>query len=785
MYMRKISLFLVLACLAAGYSVNANSVSVTTAQTIAINFYKVTAHNLNQHVTIGATLKYTKKEADNTVDFYVFDITGANGFVIVSADDNSKPVIAYSTESNFGTSFQNTGIANWVNGASAQIYNGILQQVPASAEITNAWSAYSQGQRPASNKTNSVSPKLTTNWNQDPFYNDLCPYNYTDGQRTVTGCVATAMAQVMKFWSYPAQGKGSHTYTAQGYGQLYANFDTSTYRWRQMPATITSGNMSIATLMYDCGVAVEMNYGDLSQGGSGAFVLQSETWGGGPCAESAYVDNFSYDVNTLQGVRKSDYSTSNWVNLMESDLNAGRVIQYEGFDQSQGGHTWVCDGYDVNDLLHMNWGWGGVSNGYFDVSNLNTGSFNPTSGEAALIGIQPPSNVLNVTASAVDAAVCPGVSTAISINGPATATYSWTPSTGLSCTTCANPTAQPATSTIYTVTVDSAGLTGVFNLVVNVNAAVDASIITASSPSCYGSSDGSVTEIATGGLPNFTYHWSNGKSTATLNNVAGGTYLVTVTDANGCTGSASSTITQPPAINITLTPANSHCGPADAILEAGVSGGAPGYFYTWSNGASTAAASGLATGTYIVTVYDNHGCSASASQAITSTGSPVQIQFNTVTTDPTNGQNNGTASVADITGGTPPYNTIRWSNGETSNTATDLSAGTYVVTVVDQNGCQQSATITLNNVTGINSISNDMSFSVYPNPAKTEIMVQLSKFESGTTVSVKNVLGQTMISQSVTDLQSQVNLSNFSDGVYFVVVKQAEKIAVKEIVVKQ
>src|SRR5205085_2151074 len=157
------------------------------------------------------------------VDFYVFDITGVKGFVIVSADDNSKPVIAYSTESNFVTGFENTGIANWINGASAKIYNGIQQQLTASPEIANAWSAYSQGLNPGGRKSNTVSPMLTTSWNQDPDYNDLCPYNYTDGQRTVTGCVATAMAQVMKFWNYPAQGKGSHTYTAGNYGQLYAN----------------------------------------------------------------------------------------------------------------------------------------------------------------------------------------------------------------------------------------------------------------------------------------------------------------------------------------------------------------------------------------------------------------------------------------------------------------------------------------------------------------------------------------------------------------------------------
>ena len=782
--MRKNTLAFFVVMLAISFTATANTVSQQTAQTIALNFFKVSAPALSGHTTLNAVLKYTKTETDGTVDFYVFDISPVKGFVIVSADDNLKPVIGYSTESNFNTNFAHTNLESWVNKASSKIYHSIQLHVAANADISNAWSAYAQGVRPTNLKSNTVNPLLTTTWSQDPYYNSMCPYNTTDQQQCVTGCVATAMAQIMKYWNYPVQGKGSHSYTAYGYGVQSAEFDTTTYRWNQMPDFLTtSGNVSIATLMYQCGVSVDMNYGDMNQGGSGAFVLTTETWNGGPCAQSAFVNNFSYDPSTIQGVAQTDYSTADWINLLEAELNAGRVIQYEGDDASAGGHTWVCDGYDANDMVHMNWGWGGASNGFFDVTNLNAGGYNFNQNDAALIGIKP-LPYIPLTAIAVNPALCVGSSTPIQAYGPAAATYTWTPTTGLACASCASTTATPAATTVYTVTVDSAGILATYNLVVTVNPDLTATTSSLGT-SCYGSADGSSTVTPSGGTSNFSYHWSDGKTTQTIHNIAGGNYTVTVTDAKGCTASSSETVAQPPAINIVLTPANSHCGPADAILSAGVTGGAPSYFYQWSTGATTADVSGLATGTYTVTINDNHGCSASASTSITSTGSPVQIVFSTTVTDPTGGSNNGVASVTNISGGTPPYSPAQWSNGENTNTATDLAPGTYTVTVVDQNGCQQSTTITLTAVTGLNSVSQDIAFSVYPNPAKNEITVQLGKVDNGTVMSLKNVLGQTMTTQAVTGLQNKIDLSQFSEGVYFIELRQAEKVAIKEIVISK
>ncbi|HWB63078.1 MAG TPA: C10 family peptidase [Chitinophagales bacterium] len=460
----KIVLLTVATMLLAGFA-RAGQVSVQNAQNIAINYFKLQSP-ANIQGTLSATLKYTATEPDNSVDFYVFDVTPGPGFVIVSGYDNVIPVLAYSNEGFFNTDFQKRAVNSWIKTTQQKIQWTQHERMAADARISNLWTSYTEGHNPNATRAGSVGPLLTTTWDQEPYYNALCPYNNTDQQRTVTGCVATAMAQIMKYWSYPAQGKGSHSYTdappyfSSNYGTLSADFASTIYRWTNMPANVHAAGTSVDTLMYHCGVSVEMDYGDDNEGGSGAWVLQSEAGNNQPCAQYSYINYFSYNPNTIQGVVMSHYSSANWMSLMQGDLDAGRVIQYEGDDvNGGGGHTWVCDGYNSSNQLHMNWGWSGSDNGYFAVTNLNASPYNFTDNEAALIGIEPLSPI-NVIATAIKASVCPGGSTTISAQGPSGATYSWTPTTGLTCASCATTTVTPTGNTIYTVTVDSAGVTG-------------------------------------------------------------------------------------------------------------------------------------------------------------------------------------------------------------------------------------------------------------------------------------------------------------------------------------
>ncbi|MDB5282259.1 MAG: Peptidase family protein [Bacteroidota bacterium] len=413
--MKKILLLSVIGIMVVNYRLNAGVVTLQNAQTVAVTFYKA---YVNSGRTVSATLAYTKAEADNTVDFYVFDIN-PKGFVIVSGDDNMEPVLGYSSETAFDVNVaQKKAIGYWMNQTAAKIYNGIQQHVSADARISGLWSSYQQGVNPGITKSGVVTPLVTTTWNQEPYYNQLCPFSTTDNQRAVTGCVATAMAQIMKFWNYPATGTGSYSYTdappsfSNNYGVQSANFGATTYNWAAMPLNLTANNTAVATLMYHCGVSVAMDYGDDNQGGSGAWVLQSEAGTGRPCAQKSYATYFGYNAATMQGVKPTSYTAAGWITLLENELSAGRPIQYEGFEASGGGHTWVCDGFDANNMFHMNWGWGGYDNGYFVITNLNPNPYTFNTGDAALIGIQPlVANTCNVPSGLSTTAVTTSAAT--------------------------------------------------------------------------------------------------------------------------------------------------------------------------------------------------------------------------------------------------------------------------------------------------------------------------------------------------------------------------------------
>lgn len=485
--MKKNLLIIAITMLVVQHAVWAGTISTQTAQTIAVNFIKVTVPATGPGVT--ASLTYTKTENDGTVDFYVFNLAPAKGFVIVSANDNAQPVIAYSTESLFNSNNAQFGLSDWIKSASAKLHFAVLNNIPANAAIAGQWNAYLNGQNPVTSRAAAVGPLCTTTWNQEPYYNSLCPFDTTDNQRALTGCVATAMAQIMKYWNYPAQGTGSYNYNdappmySNNYGFQSASFAVP-FNWAAMPNAVTSNTSPVDSLMYDCAVSVAMDFGDDNQNGSGAFVLQSEAGGAGnPCAQNSYATYFFYNPNTLQGVRMSSYSTPDWISLMENELNSGRVIQYEGDDPTAGGHTWVCDGYETNNMLHMNWGWGGSADGYFAVNDLSAGGYTFSQNDGALIGIEP---ILPVTLSITSSNpnVCPGSNTTLTAVGPANATYNWTPTTGLSCSTCASTVATPSSTTLYHVTVDSAGVQATTSMAVVIVQQVIANFTQVASPGC-------------------------------------------------------------------------------------------------------------------------------------------------------------------------------------------------------------------------------------------------------------------------------------------------------------
>lgn len=323
--------------------------------------------------------------------YYVFE-NEAGGFVIVSGDDVAYPILGYSNDRAADALYMPSNVKAWLEGYAADIQSAVDNGLQQSDEVKRAWANLES----YSNAAVIVSPLILTRWNQDPYYNDLCPMDNSRNERTVVGCVATAMAQVLRYWKYPITGNGSHSYT-HTHGVQSANFANTTYDWDNMPFELTSTSSDIekaavAQLMYHCGVSVEMDYGVSATGGSGAFTISSKS-NSTHCAEYALREYWGYKP-TLQGLQKSKYSDKDWKTMLKNDLKAGRPIIYSGY--GDGGHCFVCDGYNEDEYFHFNWGWGGLYDGFFLLNALAPGTGGTGSGggtynndQQAIFGLEP------------------------------------------------------------------------------------------------------------------------------------------------------------------------------------------------------------------------------------------------------------------------------------------------------------------------------------------------------------------------------------------------------------
>jgi hypothetical protein len=292
---------------------------------------------------------------------------------------------------------------DWIEGYQNQISSLIENDLPTQADKEDMWQELMSAPKHNTQKTTAVTPLTSTLWDQPAPYNGLCPG--TGSSRAVTGCVATAMAQIMKFHNWPTVGCADHYYTAPTpYGVLNADFGNTVYNWTGMPNSITSANLAIETLMVHAGISVNMNYSTTS---SGSYVCEAQS----PiniCAEYALKTYFHYKRSLKGLVRFGLYSggvtyldsipQATWISTLQNELNAGRPLIYTG-QGSAGGHAWVCDGWNSSTSgvkFHFNFGWSGNSNGYYTVNNVNpaalgtgggAGNFNASQG--AIVGIQP------------------------------------------------------------------------------------------------------------------------------------------------------------------------------------------------------------------------------------------------------------------------------------------------------------------------------------------------------------------------------------------------------------
>ena len=370
--MKRICILIVTGLMAV--SASAQKVDVATALKVAENFYagqnrQKAAPQLELYVVQNAAGQ--QKSAEQPVSYYIFN-DGAKGFVMVAGDYRISPILGYSTTNSFDTTGMPDNLRWWL-----QMYREEIAQYISETETSASdelWEAYRDGNIFVTMGTTAVAPLVKTKWNQGWPYNNLCPYDSKAKHRCPSGCVAAAMAQVLKFWNYPQKGVGSHSFKHDKYGNLSANFGSTTYDWTHMNNTYPSGSdtvsrMAVATLMYHCGVSVDMEY---DTNGSGAVVYMPDRYVqyyGFYDARTALKNYF--DCDTVLGYYRSDYNNlTSWTNLLKSELDAGRPILYAGTGNA-GGHAFVCDGYDANGKFHINWGWGGTSDGYFGISALN------------------------------------------------------------------------------------------------------------------------------------------------------------------------------------------------------------------------------------------------------------------------------------------------------------------------------------------------------------------------------------------------------------------------------
>ena len=333
-----------------------------------------------------------QQAASQSCSYYIFNTTGNQGYIIVSGDDRTTPILGYVDNGNFDPNHVPANMKSWLEGYAQQI-----------SQLDMLGITGNEGFNAPRPTHNSISPLISSHWDQGAPYWDQCPEfmdidenGDTIGEMAYTGCVATSMAQIMNYYKHPLScSQVIPSYLVTYYWQEeYGAFDTDPlypiyFDWDNMRDNYTGGETqaekdAVAWLMLYAGCAAHMQYG----------VNASST--SDPYIPTALNDYFNYDAKL---VYRSDYEQDTWEDMIYQELAEGRPLIYNGRSGSGGGHSFICDGYAYGDLFHINWGWGGLGDGYFVLSILNPyaggGVASVTSAEGynidqtAIIGIQP------------------------------------------------------------------------------------------------------------------------------------------------------------------------------------------------------------------------------------------------------------------------------------------------------------------------------------------------------------------------------------------------------------
>lgn len=329
-----------------GLAIIISLLSVNAAERSEYEMQRIAAKQLFGTTTRSmATASISKvKVGDN---YNIYEAEG-RGFVVISNDDYFNAVLGQSDSEYYGE-FMPDAFKWWLNAINESM----------------TYSKYNTMSMAKSYEVDPIAPLIKSAWGQGYPFNKYCPQ--VDGTTAPTGCVATAMAQIMNYYEYPEQGTGYQTYTVKdNRGIVSTKFYSirNTYDWANMldfyPFVYTDEQAdAVSKLMMDCGASVKMTY---ASAGSGAMLDD---------AARAFITNFGYNSLTMSFLLRDYYADDEWHYLLYEELSNGRPILYGGADPLLGGHAFIFDGMDKDGKVHVNWGWNGAGDGYFDFNNLN------------------------------------------------------------------------------------------------------------------------------------------------------------------------------------------------------------------------------------------------------------------------------------------------------------------------------------------------------------------------------------------------------------------------------
>lgn len=345
--------FFLLALVAIFFTIKAQNVTPDEARSAAAAFFQLQGTTL--------TRSATTVSRNGDVALYVFN--SPNGYVVVSGDKRTPPILAFSDQGTYDGSTVVPPAQMWLDSYAAQIAEMKLS-TPVAADVHPAWEKLLNSRAPMRDGV-VIEPLLQSRWGQEEPYNYYCPQDFAGPNgRCVTGCVATALGQIMYYFRYPTSGVGTFTYSHPTYGELSADYESATYDYSAMCDNPSTINTAISKLISDCGIGMDMDYGPNGSGvhnHSAGRVLR-EHFKYAPIARSIFRDSTDMD----------------WDSLLVTHLERKIPLYYAGWSVPDiDGHGFVCDGLravDSSNYYHFNFGWEGSSDGYFYTSALNVGS---------------------------------------------------------------------------------------------------------------------------------------------------------------------------------------------------------------------------------------------------------------------------------------------------------------------------------------------------------------------------------------------------------------------------